>query len=52
MYNSFRDERATMLPVPVADEIERLIVRFLFDVDPDVYFVPKVSRIRQRLQEA
>ena len=36
MYNSFSDKHATVLPVPVVDELERLVVRFLFDVDPDV----------------
>jgi len=40
------DGYATVLPVPAVNQLKRLVVRVLFDVDPNVQFVPEVPRIR------
>ena len=46
MDNPSGDGYATAFPVPVVNQLQRLVVRILFDVDPDVQFVPEVSRIQ------
>ena len=51
MDNPSRDRYATVFPVPTVDELERLVVYILFDVDPYIQPVPEVSGIRQRFQQ-
>lgn len=51
MDNSSCDRYATVFPAPAVNELERLVVHILFNVDPYIQFVSEVSRIRQRFQQ-
>lgn len=48
MNNSPSDGYAPVSPVPVVNELERLVVYILFDADSHVQLVPEVSSVRQR----
>lgn len=52
MDNPSRDRYATVFPVPAVNQLERLVVHILFNVDPYIQCVPEVSRIRQRFQQS
>ena len=47
MDHSSGDGYATMPPVPAVNQLKRLVIRVLFNVDPNVQFVSEVPRLRQ-----